>query len=158
MCNNKSHPAVVLQMHFGFCPPRQRRWIITWREIRHSFSSFNTCPWICLGKLVMELSGSLNFVSPLLPGQLQVPHSEDSSLLFNFLVCLRHLEETMIWQFLGGNILLFKSYYSRVIIAAGGNIPGETNQSSWHHQADFPKGGRGIPHPFCPAAFQRLQH
>lgn len=64
----------------------------------------------------------------------------------------------MIWQFLRKNILFFKSNYrGGGLIAAGGNIPGETNHSSWHHQTDFPKGGRDIPHPLCPAAFQRLQ-
>lgn len=26
------HPAVVLQMLFGFCPPGQRKWMITWRS------------------------------------------------------------------------------------------------------------------------------
>lgn len=113
------------------------------------------------GELVMELSGSLNFaklcIPLLLPGQLQYPILRTPRCI-NFLVCQRHLEETMIWQFLGGNILLFKSYYSGDLIAACGNIPGETNHSSWHRQTDFPKGGRGIPHPFCPAALQRLQH
>lgn len=43
----------------------------------------------------------------------------------------RHLEETIIWQILRKNILLFKSYYRGGLIAACGNIPGETNHCSW---------------------------
>jgi len=89
----------------------------------------------------------MHSIPHLLSGQPQYPILRTPHCI-NALACQRHLEATMIWKFMGKNILLFKSYYRGGLIAAGGNIPGETNHSSWHHQTGFPEGGRGIPHPF----------
>lgn len=140
-----------------FCPPRQRKWKITWKSDTVSAPLtlvdgfvWGNWWWSCQAHLILWKSASLSC-------------SQDScsapfwGLLTALIFCQRHLEET-IWQFLGVNILLFKSHYSSDLIAARGNFPEETNPISWHHQTDFPKGGRAIPHPFCPAAFQRLQH
>lgn len=161
MWNDEMHPAVVLRMRFVSWPTKAMK-VDDSIAIRHSFSSFNASWWICLGnwwwscQAHLILSSYAQHPSPAFRTA-TVPHFEDSSL-HSFSCLSEALGETMIRQFLGINIPLFKSYYRGGLIAAGGNIPGETNHSSWHHQTDFPKGSRGIPHPFCPAAFQRLQH